>query len=213
MLERPNTLTALDPVAGTDKTGSVSTKAAMVKEKQCPYCGHPFTSSSLGRHLDQYLFKKRPDGIHNVEEIQRLRGGITRRTARRSVGTKHDRERSEAIYDPSKTVRPTSPITAFDRLNVAPADGVGTVSDTPNWRSTGVINDIPVSTKTPRMSAVTVSTCVDDRETLISIDVSERGSISPCTGFDTETDTVRALELSLQEVVHSLQAARCVSQT
>src|SRR5437762_5541241 len=57
-------------------------KHPAVKDKHCQYCHQPFTSSSLGRHLDQYLFKKKPDRIHDVEEIRRLRSAITRRTTR-----------------------------------------------------------------------------------------------------------------------------------
>ncbi|KAI5286330.1 hypothetical protein KEM52_002039 [Ascosphaera acerosa] len=43
-----------------------------------------FTSSALGRHYDQFLFKKKPDGVHNVDEIRQMRSNITRRTARTS---------------------------------------------------------------------------------------------------------------------------------
>lgn len=60
-----------------------TTKAS--KDKSCPYCGQAFTSSSLGRHLDLYIKNKNPkapDGIHNVDEIRKLRGSITRRQPR-----------------------------------------------------------------------------------------------------------------------------------
>lgn len=55
------------------------------KDKNCPYCGQAFTSSSLGRHLDLYIKEKNPkapDGIHDVDEIRKIRGGITRRQPR-----------------------------------------------------------------------------------------------------------------------------------
>lgn len=55
------------------------------KDKNCPYCGQAFTSSSLGRHLDLYIKSKNPkapDGIHDVDEIRKLRGSITRRQPR-----------------------------------------------------------------------------------------------------------------------------------
>lgn len=58
------------------------------KDKNCPFCGQAFTSSSLGRHLDLYIRPKNPkapDGIHLVDEIRKLRGGITRRQAKGSV--------------------------------------------------------------------------------------------------------------------------------
>ncbi|EPE02994.1 hypothetical protein F503_08871 [Ophiostoma piceae UAMH 11346] len=59
------------------------------KDKNCPYCAQAFTSSSLGRHLDLYIKPrnpKKPDGIHDVDEIRRTRGGVTRRQPKGSVG-------------------------------------------------------------------------------------------------------------------------------
>lgn len=63
------------------------------KDKNCPFCGQAFTSSSLGRHLDLYIRAKNPkaaDGIHVVDEIRKLRGGITRRQAKGSISKKED---------------------------------------------------------------------------------------------------------------------------
>lgn len=82
----------------TDSTTPCSTPAEpqlkAPKDKNCPFCGQAFTSSSLGRHLDLYIRPKNPkapDGIHIVEEIRKLRGGITRRQAKGSVsGPKDD---------------------------------------------------------------------------------------------------------------------------
>ncbi|KAL1629947.1 hypothetical protein SLS54_000806 [Diplodia seriata] len=68
-------------------------KGPAPKDKNCPFCHQPFTSSSLGRHLDLYIKPKNPkapDGIHNVDEIRRMRGGITRRQARNSLARKGD---------------------------------------------------------------------------------------------------------------------------
>ncbi|KAF3037057.1 hypothetical protein E8E12_001364 [Didymella heteroderae] len=63
------------------------------KDKNCPFCGQAFTSSSLGRHLDLYIRPKNPkapDGIHLVDEIRKLRGGITRRQAKGSISKKRE---------------------------------------------------------------------------------------------------------------------------
>ncbi|TKA27391.1 hypothetical protein B0A50_05003 [Salinomyces thailandicus] len=52
------------------------------KDRACPFCGQAFTSSSLGRHLDLYIKPRNPkpaDGVHDVEEIKKMRGSITRR--------------------------------------------------------------------------------------------------------------------------------------
>ncbi|KAK5131228.1 hypothetical protein LTR08_001197 [Meristemomyces frigidus] len=58
------------------------TGARTSKDRDCPFCGQAFTSSSLGRHLDLYIKPKNPkppDGVHHADEIRRMRGGITRR--------------------------------------------------------------------------------------------------------------------------------------
>jgi hypothetical protein len=73
---------------GTQYVSDLGPKAA--KDKNCPFCGQAFTSSSLGRHLDLYIRAKNPkapDGIHVVDEIRKLRGGITRRQAKGSIST------------------------------------------------------------------------------------------------------------------------------
>lgn len=65
------------------------------KDKACPFCHQPFTSSSLGRHLDLYIKPKNPkpaDGIHDVEKIKAMRGGITRRQPRNSLRPKQEGE-------------------------------------------------------------------------------------------------------------------------
>ena len=52
-----------------------------LKNKECPFCGDHFTSSSLDWHLDLYIKDKNPkkyDGVHDVEEIRRLRASVTR---------------------------------------------------------------------------------------------------------------------------------------
>ena len=69
-------------------TAEPQLKAA--KDKNCPFCSQSFTSSSLGRHLDLYIRPKNPkapDGIHLVDEIRKLRGGITRRQAKGGAST------------------------------------------------------------------------------------------------------------------------------
>ncbi|KAI9829176.1 MAG: hypothetical protein M1832_000199, partial [Thelocarpon impressellum] len=90
MAEAPG---AAPPATGTGTGTPGSTgdgtpaRAPAPKDKLCPYCGQAFTSSSLGRHLDLYIKEKNakpPDGVHDVDEIRKSRGGITRRQARNS---------------------------------------------------------------------------------------------------------------------------------
>jgi hypothetical protein len=116
------------------------------KDKQCQYCHQHFTSSSLGRHLDQFIFRKKPDGIHEVEEIRRLRGGITRRTTKGGANTKHDREGSLSTSHITSPLHRDSPAEDVrEDLNATPVEGYRIRVNAPNWQSTGVINGLPGS--------------------------------------------------------------------
>ncbi|KFA80431.1 hypothetical protein S40288_07055, partial [Stachybotrys chartarum IBT 40288] len=64
-------------------------RARATKNRKCPYCKQPFTSSYLGRHLDSYVKKENPkpaDGIHDVEKIRKVRSQVIRRPLGRSQG-------------------------------------------------------------------------------------------------------------------------------
>ncbi|KAH3964610.1 hypothetical protein HBH69_156970 [Parastagonospora nodorum] len=77
-----------EPESSTPRSTTETPQLKAAKDKNCPFCGQAFTSSSLGRHLDLYIRPKNPktaDGIHLVDEIRKLRGGITRRQAKGSV--------------------------------------------------------------------------------------------------------------------------------
>ena len=66
--------------------------AKTTKDRSCPFCRQAFTSSSLGRHLDLYIKPKNPkppDGVHDVIEIRKIRGGITRRQPRSNMTAKN----------------------------------------------------------------------------------------------------------------------------
>src|ERR1700743_73218 len=85
-----------------------STKGS--KDRNCPFCGQAFTSSSLGRHLDLYIKEKNPkppDGIHDVDAIRKLRGNITARHPRCSLGARRDN--STPGSTPKPTVGKTAP--------------------------------------------------------------------------------------------------------
>ena len=80
--------TAMESSTPRSSTETPQAQLKAVKDKNCPFCGQAFTSSSLGRHLDLYIRPRNPktaDGIHLVDEIRKLRGGITRRQAKGSV--------------------------------------------------------------------------------------------------------------------------------
>lgn len=97
-----------------------------VKDKKCPWCGQPFTSSSLGRHLDLYVRPnnpKKPDGIHDVMAIRRLRGTITRR---RTKGTSRRRDASASAAGSATPGAPSK-----DGISPAPSDVVQSPAPTP----------------------------------------------------------------------------------
>ncbi|KAJ2989622.1 hypothetical protein NUW58_g3381 [Xylaria curta] len=96
MAESANTNTNATAGAGAPTTAPSATaaespaaqKTSAAKDRQCPYCGQAFTSSSLGRHLDLYIKEKNPkppDGIHDVDAIRKMRESITRRQPRGSL--------------------------------------------------------------------------------------------------------------------------------
>lgn len=136
------------------------------KDKTCPFCAQPFTSSSLGRHLDLYIREKNPkpaDGVHDVTAIRKLRCGITRRQPRGSLGR-------EGSGTPGASAGGGKRSPETDAGNKSPsiqADGTPSGSgqcaavtartgnygqstmmklNSANWTATGVINDISAAT-------------------------------------------------------------------
>lgn len=132
------------------------------KDRNCPYCGQAFTSSSLGRHLDLYIKEKNPkapDGIHDVDAIRKLRGSITRRQPRGSLtrrdgstpGTPTASSSTSARKSPQAERIAKSHIQGQGPSPAIPKDGQFIVDHQkssypfhqPTWVATGVINDIP----------------------------------------------------------------------
>lgn len=181
-------------------------KAPAAKDKECQYCHQHFTSSSLGRHLDQFISKKKPDGIHDVEEIRRLRGGITRRTAR---GAKRDKEREQeetrsSHTSPGPGPQPGTLMSAANELNRVPPGGYHMRLNRLNWQATGVITD-PTTLDSPLAVAATPTPAAiagSPSGTKRSFSVYAQ-DINPTT----TAETSRALELALREVLDSLRVA------
>jgi hypothetical protein len=180
--------------AAGDESGSKANLAT--KDRKCQYCQQAFTSSSLGRHLDQFLFKKKPDGIHDVEEIRRIRSGITRRQARTSTGKNEgspDRSEKKGSLDPQIAAESSS------KSREAP---VRMMFNTPTWHATGVINDIPNPSRAPDGPRIPPS---QSRTASLQLpDYASRGASS------SNPDTMRALELALREVLDNIKAASYV---
>lgn len=177
-------------------------KASAPKDKNCPFCHQAFTSSSLGRHLDLYIKSKNPkppDGIHIVEEIRRLRAGITRRQARTS-------SRKESST-PVSTSKPT-PIEDLDSpviihspiLDPLPAGKIRTTLNGLNWQATGVINNLP-----PRN---TVSSMPEPRRRVSSRHEQQKTEFEQRQKMSDEWENLKAAELALKEVLGSVRDAR-----
>ncbi|CAG8125313.1 unnamed protein product [Penicillium olsonii] len=174
-----------------DDPGSKANLAA--KDRKCQYCQQAFTSSSLGRHLDQFLFKKKPDGVHDVEEIRRLRSGITRRQARTSAG------KTDASPERSQKKGSVDPSIAVDSSSKSRDTPVRMMFNTPTWHATGVINDIPNPNRVPDGPRIAPS---QSRNASLQLpDYASRGASA------SNPDTMRALELALREVLDNIKAA------
>lgn len=178
-----------------DNAQSGAAKNAAAKDRKCQYCHQAFTSSSLGRHLDQFLFKKKPDGVHDVEEIRRIRSGITRRQARTSSGKRDTPERiiGKGQLDPYATDSGSKP-----------RDGVRMMFNTPTWHATGVINDIPNPSQSHDVSNTSRFSASQTRAPKPLPDYASRGASA------NNPDTMRALELALREVLDNIKAATYV---
>lgn len=195
-------------------------KAGAPKDKNCPFCGQAFTSSSLGRHLDLYIKEKNPkppDGVHDVDAIKKLRGGITRRQARGSLGGR--RETSTPIGTPKAPLMKETSLPENDDFQspVISKNNQLVVDQTmkyappfqPTWEATGVMNDIPKRgswegdaapepPKRPGMQRTASKQAIQKAQ----FDVKQKVSDA--------MDTARAAELALRELLSSWRAAKYV---
>lgn len=149
----------------------------------------------MGRHLDQFIYKKKPDGVHDVDEIKELRAGITRRQAR-SSNVKQDGESEDGTETRQSQAHDQVPI-AIPFVDKYPASGHRTYLNIPNWQTTGVINGLPGSGPASALSLAPLN--LKRPATVMESPVRSEGS---------EKETVRALELALREVLDNVQAAR-----
>lgn len=204
------------PSAGTPEAGTP--KLGAPKDKSCPFCGQAFTSSSLGRHLDLYIKPKNPklpDGIHDVDEIRKLRGGITRRQPRGSIGASREFS-GTPTGTPRISKRKTRTVSNPDtpRPTQIPKDGQYAVDSTlskfpfaPRWEATGVINNIP-----PKGSADGEPSTENAKRPAagrtISKHMAQKAQFDSKQKLEDAMDTARAAELALREILGSWRSAK-----
>lgn len=203
----------------------------MGKDKQCPFCGQAFTSSSLGRHLDLYIKPrnpKPPDGMHDVNEIRKLRGSITRRQPKTSLkpganvnvsgwrsesmeSTPNTASGSRAAPKIEPRIMDGSPVTS--PVEFRECDGMHMSLNTANWQATGVINNLPP--RAPSRNNTAAPTSQAHRIDAMRRDAA--GARIERPEYDSEdtsklredAEVGRAAELALREVLGSLEAAKC----
>lgn len=186
-------------VASPGSTADSGKKPA-VKNTRCKFCGTPFTTSSLGRHLDLYIREKNPkapDGVHDVEEIRQSRGNVTRRHAK-SSGRREGSTPSQSKATPSRDQISPSGLTPHNGSGLGDGSQVKPQWNRATWHATGVINGLPsVSRRTPSRS-------INRPE----VPKPNRFNIAMKEAAIEERDRALAVELALKEVLGSFKAAK-----
>jgi len=202
-------------------------KTGAPKDKACPFCHQQFTSSSLGRHLDLYIKEKNPksaDGVHDVIEIRKIRGGITRRQPRNSSSRRED---STPAATPGAQERRSPRAESEGQGNRSPSlrrDDHGVV-DTVNfrgkptsfinngtWESTGVMNNIPVPRNSDSRSwdgeDRDAGRRVEPRSRSVSKQMLAKTTFEQKQKMIDALDNAKAAELALRELLGSIRAAK-----
>lgn len=211
---------------------SVTATTNAPKDKACPFCHQPFTSSSLGRHLDLYIKERNPkpaDGVHDVVEIRKLRGGITRRQPRSSTSRRED---STPVGTPgiNGNGRGRSPISEVLSGKTTGRDLTSpSVRNTPQynsedgrtaakgfihattWHATGVMNNIPPHGVHGGESITHISTDNGQNrataQRVVGKQMQQKVNMDQRQRLQEALETSRAAELALRELIGSLRAA------
>jgi hypothetical protein len=208
--ERHAAVTMGEPENSSSTPRSSTTETPQLKaakDKNCPFCGQAFTSSSLGRHLDLYIRPKNPktaDGIHLVDEIRKLRGGITRRQAKGSISlpkrgdsvasTPAHKKQSVASEDSNTLVH--SPDDDSDD-DIETHAGKPTHFKDVSWGKGNRQLSRALGAKTPDMRR-------DVSRQMQKADLEQRFKTSE------EVEIASATEMALRELLKSVREARCV---
>ncbi|KAK7181977.1 hypothetical protein PSPO01_11940 [Paraphaeosphaeria sporulosa] len=181
-------MTTEAPTPATDTPPASETKAP--KDKSCPFCQQAFTSSSLGRHLDLYIRAKNPkapDGVHLVDEIKKLRGGITRRQ-------KVKKELDTPAKKHSVASNASPPVQSIDGDDGSPDVSAAKLSQ---FKDVSWADGHPprvLGAKTPEMRR-------DVSRQMQKADLEQRQKMTD------EAETAKATELALRELLRSVKEA------
>lgn len=209
------------PSSNADNSINGAKTFSASKDKACPFCHQQFTSSSLGRHLDLYIKEKHPkppDGIHIVDEIRKIRGGITRRQPRQSLrrrDTSTPGDHDQASPLPDSTAEDGSPISATQEdvgsSNLMFAGRPRMFMQPPTWEATGVINDIPAAKMSDSGKVDSEDKefrRIDARSRQVNKQVLAKAAFEQKQKMLEALDTAKAAELALRELLGSLRAAK-----
>lgn len=211
------------PSSSTHHSGLKATK-----DRKCPFCGQAFTSSSLGRHLDLYIKSRNPkpaDGVHDVNEILKMRGGITRRqpksntksgsVTRDTSGPASAHRNSNGggrLADERERFGEQSPVASPSHSRDEQGSRVG--MNASNWHVTGIIENLQPPAQL-RKSNTTPSTGQAQRVQDMRRDATSGMRVQrPDVQLDNtwklheQAETGRAAEMALREVLSSVRAAR-----
>jgi hypothetical protein len=199
-------LTMAEPAQAPTPGSATNTpqgKSPAPKDKNCPFCHQPFTSSSLGRHLDLYIKEKNPkppDGVHIIEEIRKLRGNITRRQARHSSAKREGSTPAPtSSTQPPQDAQGSPAATRSVAESLAPERvGMRFNGELP-WHVTGVIRD----TSKPLKSVGRLDTRRESAKRYYAKNGAEKKQ-----KMMEARDSARAAELALKEVLGSIKAAK-----
>ncbi|KAK8003055.1 hypothetical protein PG989_002774 [Apiospora arundinis] len=190
-------------------------KPGAPKDRSCPFCAQPFTSSSLGRHLDLYIKEKNPkppDGVHDVDRIRKMRGTITRRQPRGSLA----RRDASTPSTPTGSTATASRHDANSQRPSIPREGQYVVDQAPkwpvppSWEATGVMNDLP--TRNGDLQTGWDEADPNRRQSLqpqrVPSRAAQKQQLDARQKLTDAVDTARAAELALREMLSSWRAAK-----
>jgi cell division protein FtsB len=206
-------------MADTETPESTTPKVSAPKDKNCPFCGQAFTSSSLGRHLDLYIRDKNPkppDGVHDVDSIKKMRGTITRRQPRGSLGGRQREGSTPSATPKGQFKKETSnPDSDSYKSPAIPKDGQYAVDSTlskypfaPRWEATGVMNDLPGKSAWDNDGTGHDGNKRPSMQRTVSKQMVQKAQFDVKQKLADAMDTARAAELGLRELISSWRAAK-----